>query len=62
MTMGKIFHDMWDIFMTYYIGQGLLWTGLGYTLALSAIAVIAGAILGSLMAIGKMSQIGRAHV
>ena len=56
MTMGKIFHDMWDIFMTYYIGQGLLWTGLGYTLALSAIAVIAGAILGSLMAIGKMSR------
>ena len=47
---------MWDIFMTYYIGQGLLWTGLGYTLALSAIAVIAGAILGSLMAIGKMSR------
>ncbi len=56
MTMGKIFHDMWDIFVTYYIGQGLLWTGLGYTLALSAIAVIAGAILGSLMAIGKMSR------
>lgn len=56
MTMGKLFHDMWDIFMTYYIGQGLLWTGLGYTLALSAIAVIAGAILGSLMAIGKMSR------
>lgn len=56
MTMGRIFHDMWDIFMTYYLGQGLLWTGLGYTLALSAIAVIAGAILGSLMAIGKMSR------
>ena len=56
MTMGKIFHDMWDIFMTYYIGQGLLWTGLGYTLALSAIAVLAGAVLGSLMAIGKMSR------
>lgn len=54
--MGRIFHDMWDIFMTHYIGQGLLWTGLGYTLALSAIAVIAGAILGSLMAIGKMSK------
>jgi His/Glu/Gln/Arg/opine family amino acid ABC transporter permease subunit len=47
---------MWDIFMTYYIGQGLLWTGLGYTLALSAIAVVAGAILGSLLAIGKMSR------
>ena len=56
MTMGRIFHDMWDIFMTYYIGQGLLWTGLGYTLALSAIAVVAGAILGSLLAIGKMSR------
>ena len=56
MTLGRIFHDMWDIFMTYYIGQGLLWTGLGYTLALSAIAVVAGAVLGSLMAIGKMSR------
>ena len=56
MTMGRIFHDMWDIFMTYYIGQGLLWTGLGYTLALSAIAVVAGAILCSLLAIGKMSR------
>ena len=56
MTMGRIFHDMWDIFMTYYIGQGLLWTGLGYTLALSAIAVFFGALLGSLLAIGKMSR------
>jgi len=56
MTLGRIFHDMWDIFMKYYIGQGLLWTGLGYTLSLSAIAVVAGAILGSLLAIGKMSR------
>ena len=56
MTLGKIVHDMWDIFVTYYLGQGLLWTGVGYTLALSAIAVLAGVILGSLMAVGKMSR------
>ena len=56
MTMGKIFHDMWDIFVEYYIGQGLLWTGIGYTLALSAIAVFFGALLGALLAIGKMSR------
>lgn len=57
MTMGRIFHDMWDIFVTYYLGQNLLWTGVGYTLALSAIAVLAGVILGSLMAVGKMSRL-----
>ena len=56
MTLGRILHDMWDIFVTYYLGQNLLWTGVGYTLALSAIAVLAGVILGSLMAIGKMSR------
>ena len=56
MTMGSIFHDMWDIFVEYYIGQGLLWTGIGYTLALSAIAVFFGALLGALLAIGKMSR------
>ena len=56
MTLGSILHDMWDIFVTYYLGQNLLWTGVGYTLALSAIAVLAGVILGSLMAIGKMSR------
>ena len=56
MTFGKTLHDMWDIFVTYYLGQGLLWTGVGYTLALSAIAVVFGALLGSLMAIGKMSK------
>lgn len=56
MSLGSIFHDMWDIFVTYYIGQGLLASGVGYTLALSAIAVIAGAILGALLAIGKMSH------
>ena len=56
MSMGSIFHDMWDIFVTYYIGQGLLASGVGYTLALSAIAVVAGAILGALLAIGKMSH------
>ena len=55
--MGRIFHDMWDIFVTYYLGQNLLWTGVGYTLALSAIAVLAGVILGSLMAVGKMSRL-----
>jgi len=56
MTLGSIFHDMWDIFVEYYIGQGLLWTGIGYTLALSAIAVFFGALLGALLAIGKMSR------
>ena len=56
MTLGSILHDMWDIFVTYYIGQGLLASGVGYTLALSAIAVVCGAILGSLLAIGKMSR------
>ena len=56
MTIGSIFHDMWDIFVSYYIGQGLLWTGIAYTLALSAIAVFFGAIFGALLAIGKMSR------
>lgn len=56
MSLGTILHDMWDIFVTYYIGQNLLVTGVGYTLALSAIAVFFGAILGSLLAIGKMSR------
>ena len=56
MTLGTILHDMWDIFVTYYLGQNLLWTGVGYTLALSAIAVLAGVVLGSLMAVGKMSH------
>ena len=56
MTIGKILHDMWDIFVTFYLEQGLLATGIGYTLALSAIAVFFGTLLGSLMAIGKMSK------
>ena len=56
MTLGTIVHDMWELFLTYYIGQGLLATGVGYTLALSAIAVLCGALLGSLLAIGKMSR------
>ncbi|MBE6018771.1 MAG: amino acid ABC transporter permease [Clostridiales bacterium] len=47
---------MWEIFVTYYLGQKLLWTGVGYTLALSAIAVLSGVVLGSLMAVGKMSR------
>lgn len=57
MTMGEIFHSMWEIFVTYYIGQGLLWTGIGYTLALAAIAVLIGVVFGALLAIGKMSNI-----
>ena len=61
MTIGSIFHDMWEIFITYYIGQGLLWSGIGYTLLLSAIAVVAGALLGSLLAIGKMSRFKVLH-
>ena len=56
MTLSSILHDMWDIFVTYYLGQGLLWTGVGYTLLLSAIAVFFGTLLGSLLAIGKMSR------
>lgn len=47
---------MWDIFVKYYLGEGLLWTGIGYTLMLSAIAVFFGTLLGSLLAIGKMSR------
>ena len=57
MSLGTILHDMWEIFIKYYIEQGLLWSGIGYTLLLSAIAVCAGAILGSLLAIGKMSKV-----
>ena len=57
MSLTKILHDMWEIFIQYYIGQGLLLTGVSYTLMLSAIAVLCGAVLGSLLAIGKMSRI-----
>ncbi len=56
MTIGEIFYDMWEIFVTYYIGQGLLWTGVAYTLALAGIAIFFGVILGALLAIGKMSR------
>ena len=56
MTITSIFYDMWDIFITYYIGEGLLLTGVGYTLLLSGIAVFFGVLLGSLLAIGKMSN------
>ncbi len=61
MTLGSILYDMWDIFVTYYIGEGMLWTGIGYTLLLSAIAVICGALLGSVLAIGKMSRFKVLH-
>lgn len=56
MTIGEILHDMWDIFIKYYIGNGLIWTGIGYTLLLSAIAVFFGVILGAIMAIAKRSR------
>ena len=56
MTLGKILHDMWDIFVKYYIGQGLLVKGVLYTVGIAAIAVVCGAILGSLLAVGKMSK------
>jgi His/Glu/Gln/Arg/opine family amino acid ABC transporter permease subunit len=56
MTIGSILHDMWSIFKEYYIGEGLLWTGIGYTLLLAGIAVFFGTLLGSLLAIGKMSR------
>ncbi len=44
---------MWLVFKDYYIGYGLLFSGVGYTLLLSFIAVAFGAVLGSLLAIGK---------
>ena len=56
MSITEILHDMWEIFIKYYIGQKLLFTGVGYTLLLSGIAVFFGAILGALLAIGKMSR------
>ena len=56
MSITEILHDMWEIFIKYYIGQKLLFTGVGYTLLLSVIAVFFGAILGALLAIGKMSR------
>ena len=58
MTLGSIFQDMWNIFIEYYLGHGLLWTGIGYTLLMSAIAVVFGTIFGSLLAIGRMSRFG----
>ena len=51
MSITEILHDMWEIFIKYYIGQKLLFTGVGYTLLLSVIAVFFGAILGALLAI-----------
>ena len=45
--MGKLFGKYWHIFL----GQGVL-----YTLLLSLIAVAGGALLGALMALGKMSR------
>ena len=53
MTIGQIFEQMWLVFTKYYLGEGLLFTGVGYTLLLSAIAVVLGAVFGSLLAIGK---------
>ncbi len=57
MSLGEILHDMWEIFVEYYIGEGLLWTGVGYTLLLAGIALLIGVILGALLAIGKMSNL-----
>lgn len=56
MTFTEILTNMWDIFIKYYIGAGMLWSGIGYTLLLSAITVFFGTILGSLMAIGKRNR------
>ena len=56
MTIYEILEQMWKYFVKYFIGAGLLWSGIGYTLLLSAIAVVAGTILGALMAIGKRSR------
>lgn len=61
MTLGQILHDMWSIFIEYYIGQGLLVQGVLYTLALAGIAVICGAVLGSILAVGRMSRFKILH-
>lgn len=57
MTLSALFQDMWKIFVEFYIGKGLLLQGVGYTLLLSAITVLVGTILGSIMAIGRRSKI-----
>ena len=56
MTFTEILTQMWEIFIKFYLGAGLLWTGIGYTLLLSAIAVLSGTILGSLAALAKRSR------
>ena len=56
MTIQEILQNMWKVFVEYYIRGGLLWTGIGYTLLLAAIAVVVGTVLGSLLAIGKRSR------
>lgn len=53
MTIGEILRNMWEIFWKYYIGQNLLLTGIGYTLLLSAVALVCGSVIGALLAIGK---------
>lgn len=54
MTFLELFQNMWSVFCKYwyiFLGRGVV-----YTLALSLIAVAGGALLGALLAIGKMSR------
>lgn len=57
MTLIEILEQMWKIFRDYYLGCNMLGRGVGYTLLLSAIAVAAGAVIGSFFAIAKGSKI-----
>lgn len=54
MTFGELFIQMGEIFSKYW--RTFLVTGLSGTLLLSVITVFFGAILGALLAIGKMSR------
>lgn len=55
MSLGEFFVTMWEIFAKYW--RTFLITGLSGTLLLSLITVFFGAILGALLAMGKMSRI-----
>lgn len=54
MTFGELITEMGKIFVKYW--DTFLLTGVGGTLLLSIITIIFGAILGALLAIGKMSK------
>lgn len=54
MTFGELIIEMGEIFVEYW--DTFLITGVGGTLLLSVITIVFGAILGALLAIGKMSK------